>query len=112
MSERRCKHRACGRSLAGMRADAVWCSRACAMAAKRARRANAGRTRGSGPSGLQVSYAKVRAALMERFQQDHPHWAAPLTAAQLRGRADEFLLPLLSDAQRARLHARAGRTAC
>ncbi len=108
MNTRYCKNRACMRSLAGMRADAVWCSRACAMAARRARSANGGRTRRSGPSGVQISYAKVRAALIERYQQDHPHWAAPLTAKQLRARADEFLLPLLSDAQRARLDARGG----
>ncbi len=50
--------RGCPASLAGMRADAVWCSPACAMRARRDGRANKARTR-SGPSGLQVSYRKA-----------------------------------------------------
>lgn len=45
MTEQRlCARSGCGTSLSSMRRDAVWCSRACAMAAKREASPHGGRT--------------------------------------------------------------------
>ncbi len=101
MNARHCKNRACGRSLAGMRSDAEWCSRACAMAAKRARSANGGRT--SGPSGLQVSY---RRAVMAMAVCLSTRYGVPVEEAQAE--AEDYIGYVLSDRQRARLDAVGG----
>ncbi len=72
MNERTCK--GCPASLAGMRADAVWCSPACKMAATRAARAHKARTR-SGPSGLQVSYRKAVVLAVRCMYELESGWA-------------------------------------
>ncbi len=100
MNARHCKNRACGRSLAGMRSDAEWCSRACAMAAKRARSANAGRT--SGPSGLQVAYRRM----VDVLADEGAIVVTTRTRADARRKAERIVREALSDRQRARLDAR------
>jgi len=49
---RTCRH--CGRSLAHLRADAVWCSDTCRKAARRAARADRARTRRASRNGRGV----------------------------------------------------------
>lgn len=95
----------CKRSLNGMRRDAVWYSRACAVRWARsnpgkslldAHSANGGRTRRrSGPSGRQVSYRKAVATLAD--------WLNVLPTDDSTLHAEEILRPALPARQRARL---------
>lgn len=68
-----CARPGCGASLSGMRANAVWCSRACYIAAKRAARADTTPTRRvkRRPGGRQASLGPairmVAAGLVDEF---------------------------------------------
>lgn len=94
-----CARKGCKTPLTHMRADAVWCSRACAMAAKRAgQSARKPNRKRSGRSGLQVSYFKAVDALTRALEQ------MPVARPELI--AQRILREALSEQQRARLEAR------
>jgi hypothetical protein len=93
-----CARDGCTESLAGKRADARFCSRACNQAFRRARQATRKVHGRSGPSGLQLPYARMVRALIADFRD--------LNLPNAEARAREMVRRELSDRQRARLDER------